>query len=1133
MSFGDILETVGSVGKFQIIHIFLLAAPALIMPSHNLLQNFVAAVPDHHCRIRLEANGSRYDNVTDKLQTEKLLRVFIPLDQKQQLEKCRVYSSPQWHLLDLNKTQQNRTDYDTQMCTDGWTYDDSKFKATIVSEWDLVCNWKSLKRMAQSIYMAGLLTGAIVLGRLSDKFGRRTVLLWSYFQMAVSGTCGAFSSSFPLFCFWRFLCGIAGSGIILNSFSLKVEWIPTRVRTSVAMIGNYLYTFGQLLLAGLAYGIRDWRWLQLTVSIPYFAFFLSAWWFPESARWLILNDKADVALKQLKRVARLNGKEEEGEKLTTAILKSNMENELSDTKNKYSVLDLFRTPVMRKIACCTMLVWFSTSFAYYGLAIDLQGFGVDIYLIQLIFGAVDIPAKCLAFVSLNLIGRRFTQSSSLILAGSIIIANIFVPKEMQTLRTSFAAIGKGCLSAAFNCCYLHAGELYPTVVRQTGMGLVSTMARVGSMVAPIIRMLGDYIPFLPMAAYGGIAIIAGVAAFFLLETLDVPLPDTVMEVESRAKKGAVKEQEPKRDEIPLQETHISLMKQTVLHLWSADMGFADILETVGSVGKFQIIHILLMIFPILIMPSHNLLQNFVAAVPNHHCRIRLGANGSRYDNVTGKLQTEKLLRVFIPLDQKQQPEKCRVYSSPQWHLLDLNKTEQNRNDYDTQMCTDGWTYDNSKFKATVVTEWDLVCSQKSLKRMAQSIYMAGLLTGAIVLGRLSDKYGRRTLLLWSSFQMAVSGTCGAFSSSFPLFCFWRFLCGMAMSGVIFNTYYFAVEWIPTRIRTSVITVMNYAYTLGQLVLAGLAYGIRDWRWLQFAVSTPFFIIFLYTWWFPESARWLILNNKTDVALKQLKRVAKLNGKEAEGEKLTTAILKSSMEKELSNIKDTYSMIDLFRTPVMRKTACCTMLVWFSTSLAYYGLSIDLQGFGVDVYLIQVIFGAVDIPAKLVGVITMSYIGRRFTQGTSLILAGGIIITNIFIPKELQTVRTSFAAVGKGCLATAFSCCYLHAGELYPTVVRQTGMGLVSTMARVGAMVAPVVRLIGDYVPFLPMATYGGMAIISGVAAFFLLETLNVPLPDTIEEVESRVKKGAEKEKEPKADEIPLQKTQISLMKQTV
>ncbi|XP_072345529.1 solute carrier family 22 member 6-A-like [Scyliorhinus torazame] len=559
MSFSDILEDVGNMGKFQIIHVFLLAFPTLFVTMHNLLHNFLAAVPDHHCSIPLATNGSGSLNAT----AEDLLRVFIPLDGNGRPKKCSEYSPPQWHLLGLNATRGNATEPDTQTCSEGWTYDTSKFKATIVTEWDLVCDQKSVKWISQSVYMAGLLVGAIVLGRFADKFGRRTLLLWSYCQLAATGTCGAFSTSYPLFCFWRFLCGMAVSGIILNGFSLRVEWIPTRFRTSVEMICNYIYTTGQMLLAAIAYGIQHWRWLQFTVSVPFFVFFFYAWWFPESARWLILNDKEDVALKQLRRVAKLNGKEAEGQKLTIAILKSKMANDQLASTNRRGVLDLFRTPAVRKIACCTMLVWFATGFAYYGLAMDLQGFGVDIYLIQFIFGAVDIPAKSMGFLTMSLIGRRFTQSSSLILAGSFILANIFVPKDLQALRTAFAAVGKGCLACAFSCCYLYSGELYPTVVRQTGLGLVSTMARVGAILAPIIRMSGDYVSFLPLTIYGGVAIIAGITAFFLPETRNVPLPETVEEIENRALKVAEKYKDSKRNEIPLHETHLSLMKQTV------------------------------------------------------------------------------------------------------------------------------------------------------------------------------------------------------------------------------------------------------------------------------------------------------------------------------------------------------------------------------------------------------------------------------------------------------------------------------------------------------------------------------------------------------------------------------------------
>ena len=65
------------------------------------------------------------------------------------------------------------------------------------------------------------------------------------------------------------------------------------------------------------------------------------------------------------------------------------------------------------------------------------------------------------------------------------------------------------------------------------------------------------------------------------------------------------------------------------------------------------------------------------------------------------------------------------------------------------------------------------------------------------------------------------------------------------------------------------------------------------------------------------------------------------------------------------------------------------------------------------------------------------------------------------------------------------------------------MGWVSMMARLGAMVAPMVLLSADAVPWLPGFIYGGAPILSGVFAYFLPETLGSPLPDTIQDVEER------------------------------
>lgn len=550
MGFSELLEEVGGFGRYQWLHVILISLPGLLMASQNLLNNFVSGIPAHHCR--LSANHSLLYNLSHHQVDEKqLLKAFIPPDSSgNRLDRCKRYVEPQWQLLAANSSV-NVSHLQTEGCLDGWTFDRSEFLATTVAEWELVCSLRPLKQMIQTIYMGGVLTGAIIYGGLSDRFGRRSVLIWSYLQLGVLGCSSALSPSYSTYCIFRFLSGMAVSGIILNGVSLKVEWIPTKERTLVGTLTSFFFTFGQMILAGLAYWLRDWRKLQLAVCAPLFVFFAYSWWYAESARWLVLNNRSDEALKSLHRVARINGKSEIVDKLTLEVLHSHMNKEIESSRSSYTAYDLLRTRGMRRISICLIAVWFSTSFAYYGLAMDLQKFGVSIYLIQIIFGAVDFPAKLLALCALSYLGRRFSQAACLFLSALIIFANIFVPADMQTTRTTLACLGKGFTSASFTVVYLYTGELYPTVVRQTGMGLVSTMARIGSMAAPAVLILDEVLPALPSVVYGGAAVLAGCFACFLPETLNMPLPDTIEDVEEKwsGRKPAPQQQEG----MPLQE----------------------------------------------------------------------------------------------------------------------------------------------------------------------------------------------------------------------------------------------------------------------------------------------------------------------------------------------------------------------------------------------------------------------------------------------------------------------------------------------------------------------------------------------------------------------------------------------------
>uniref|UniRef100_A0A8C6VTV3 Major facilitator superfamily (MFS) profile domain-containing protein n=1 Tax=Naja naja TaxID=35670 RepID=A0A8C6VTV3_NAJNA len=500
------------------------------------------------------------------------------------------------------------------------------------------------------------------------------------------------------------------------------------------------------------------------------------------------------------------------------------------------------------------------------------------------------------------------------------------------------------------------------------------------------------------------------------------------------------------------------------------MTFADILDNVGGMGRFQRMMVSFLAIPLLMLASHNLLQNFTAGIPQHHCQI-----------------PDQLLRISIPTDTNRRPEQCRRFVAPEWRFLDPNATLSNETVFDTEACEDGWTYDRSLFSNTIVSEWNLVCESRSLRQMAQSLYMAGVLIGSLLIGNLSDRFGRKSLIIWCYLQMGVAGAGTAFTPNFTIYCILRFLCGMAMSGISLNSVSLCMEWIPSKYRAIVGTTNGYSYTTGQFILAGVAYLIRDWRWLQLAVSLPFFVFFLYSWFFVESARWLAISGNHEKAVQGLKKAAWINGKKGEGNKLSVEVLKGSMQTESSSTKSRHSMADLVRTPGMR---CQSFPILsspsrFATSFAYYGLAMDLQNFNFNIYLAQLVFGIVDIPSKFISVITIMYVGRRFSQALSLIMAGVCILANIFVPQDLSTLRMIFAVVGKGSLAASFNCAIWNGSGGNHGSDREHG--------------GPLGEDEREFFPSLPLIIYGAAPILSGIVTCFLPETRNMPLPETIEQ----------------------------------
>ncbi|XP_021562150.1 solute carrier family 22 member 10-like, partial [Carlito syrichta] len=183
-------------------------------------------------------------------------------------------------------------------------------------------------------------------------FGRKFILRWCLLQLAITGTCAAFIPTFLVYCSLRFLTGFSTMVITSNSFILSLEWVRPQSKALMIILVSSAFSVGQMTLGGLAYVFREWRTLQLVVSVPFFVFFLSSRWLVESARWLIIINQLDKGLKALRKVAHINRIKNSGDSLNMeVIVRTTMQEELDAARNKSTVCDLFRSPNMRKRMC--------------------------------------------------------------------------------------------------------------------------------------------------------------------------------------------------------------------------------------------------------------------------------------------------------------------------------------------------------------------------------------------------------------------------------------------------------------------------------------------------------------------------------------------------------------------------------------------------------------------------------------------------------------------------------------------------------------------------------------------------------------------------------------------------------------
>ncbi|CAN1774984.1 Organic cation/carnitine transporter 4 [Linum perenne] len=415
--------------------------------------------------------------------------------------------------------------------------------SSTVTEWGLVCGEKYKVGLVQAVFFGGCMIGAGTFGHLSDSsLGRKGSLTVVCLLNAILGCLTALSPNYLTYLLIRILTGFSTGGVGLCAFVLATEPVGPSKRGPAGMSTFYFFSTGIAILSVLAYFVSySWRTLYVASSIPSFLFLILVVPFlSESPRWYLVRGKLDQAMKIMHSIAQANGRHlPEGVVLALDEDLSNNNNVSVRGEASGSLVDVIRSPVTRLRLFLAVAISFLSAVVYYGLSLNVVNLDTNLYLSVMVNAVAEMPSYTLTAVLLERFGRKPLAIGTQWFSGVFCLLGCLMEGEAATwkvLKMVCGVFGIFGMAGTYNLLFIYTAELFPTVVRNAALGSATQASQFGAILAPFVVVMGGSLPFAVFAVCG---IMGGSLAFFLPETLNQPLYDTMSGLVQGGKDGSL------------------------------------------------------------------------------------------------------------------------------------------------------------------------------------------------------------------------------------------------------------------------------------------------------------------------------------------------------------------------------------------------------------------------------------------------------------------------------------------------------------------------------------------------------------------------------------------------------------------